>query len=259
MLLIDDISILLPAIFAGMLVVMTHVPLGIQVLGRGIIFIDLAIAQIAGSGVILANMLGFEGTSWGTEVIAINSALLGGLLLTLTEKFWPHLQEAIIGVVFVLAATGSILLLAQNPHGGEHLKEILVGQILWVKLSDLIPIAIAYTAVIFSFLFLPRISRLGFYILFSLSVTLSVQLVGIYLVFSSLIIPALLSEGLKETPKGRLGIALFIGVMGYVTGLFFSLWSDLPASPMIVWCLLLIGAITALFFKFFRGIKLLRV
>ena len=97
-----DWQILLPALAAGLLVSATHVPLGAQVLERGIVFIDLAIAQIAGIGVIAADALGFEPQGWTVQVSALSAALLGALLLTWTERRWPQIQEALIGVPFVL-------------------------------------------------------------------------------------------------------------------------------------------------------------
>src|SRR2546423_5846180 len=93
-----DLSILLPALAAGLLVTATHVPLGVQVLARGIVFIDLAIAQIAGCGVLLADQLGFEAEGIAVQVSALLAALAGALLLTWTERIWPDVQEAIIGV-----------------------------------------------------------------------------------------------------------------------------------------------------------------
>ena len=101
-----ELSILLPAFVAGLLVTATHVPLGMQVLARGIVFIDLAIAQIAGCGVLLADQLGFEAEGIAVQVAALAAALGGALLLTWTERVWPDVQEAVIGVVFVLGATG---------------------------------------------------------------------------------------------------------------------------------------------------------
>ena len=88
-----DFSLLWPALVAGLLVTATHVPLGIQVLSRGIVFIDLAIAQIAGLGVICADWLGFEPQGWAVQVSALTAALAGALLLTWTEKRWPEVQE----------------------------------------------------------------------------------------------------------------------------------------------------------------------
>src|ERR1700752_1953314 len=132
-----ELSILLPALIAGLLVTATHVPMGAQVLARGIVFIDLAIAQIARCGVLRGVRFGFEAGGAAVQVSALVAALAGALLLTWTERVWPDVQEAVIGVVFVLAATGGLLLLASNVHGSEHLRDLLVGQILWVQPSRL--------------------------------------------------------------------------------------------------------------------------
>ena len=137
-----ELSILGPACLAGLIVLATHVPLGQQVLARGIIFIDLAIAQVAALGVILAQYFGMDEQGAGVEVAAAVAALAGGALLTWTDRKWPDYQEPLIGTLFVLAATGSLLLLANNPHGSEHLKDLLVGQILWVTLHHLIGVAV---------------------------------------------------------------------------------------------------------------------
>src|SRR5947208_13480571 len=143
-----DISILLPALAAGVLVTATHVPLGMQVLARGIVFIDLAIAQVAGCGVLLADQLGFEAEGVAVQIAALAAALGGALLLTWTERVWPDVQEAVIGVVFVLGATGGVLLLASNVHGSEHLRDLLVGQILWVQTQQLVWAALVYAAIL---------------------------------------------------------------------------------------------------------------
>ena len=118
-----NLGILWPALIAGVLVALSHVPLGQQVLRRGIVFIDLAIAQVAALGVIAAETAGLELQGAMTQVAAVVAALLGALLLTWTERKRPEVQEALIGVLFVLASTAQILLLANNPHGGEELKE----------------------------------------------------------------------------------------------------------------------------------------
>ncbi|NTV88164.1 MAG: metal ABC transporter permease, partial [Burkholderiaceae bacterium] len=136
-----DWHILLPALLAGLLVLATHVPLGVQVLQRGIVFIDLAIAQIAGIGVIAADAMGLAPQGWAVQVAALSAAVLGALALTWTERRWPDIQEALIGVLFVVASCAGLLLLAGNPHGGEHLKDLLVGQILWVSTQQLMGMA----------------------------------------------------------------------------------------------------------------------
>ena len=139
-----DIRILGPAFAAGLLVLSTHVPLGREVLARGIIFIDLAVAQVAGLGVIVAHALDWTSRGWKVQAAAVGAALSAALLLNWTEKRWPGIQEALIGALFVLAASGAVLILAGDPHGGEHLKELLAGQILWVTWQDLIPVIVVY-------------------------------------------------------------------------------------------------------------------
>ncbi len=231
-----DASILGPACLAGLIVLATHVPLGKQVLSRGIIFIDLAIAQIAALGVILAHFCGVDEQSFGVQIAAAAAALAGAGLLAWTDKRWPEYQEPLIGTLFVLAATGSLLLLANNPQGGENLKDLLVGQILWVSFSQLIPAAIL-SAVLLVFLWLRRgnLKGLFFYGLFAMAITVSVQLVGVYLVFASLIVPALATAGMKG--KGRLFAAYVIGAVGYASGLVLSAVLDLPSGALIVWTL----------------------
>ncbi|MCP4273864.1 MAG: metal ABC transporter permease [Gammaproteobacteria bacterium] len=233
-----ELSILIPAFVAGIIILSTHIPLGQEVLRRGIIFIDLAIAQIAGLGVIAANSFGWNAHGWEVQAAAVSAALTGAFLLNLTEKKFPDIQEAIIGVLFILAATAGILLLANNPHGGEHLKELLVGQILWVELSDLLPTALLYIIVLLLWYGMrEKMGAAGFYFLFAISVTASVQLVGIYLVFSCLIIPAL--GTVRLSGKRRLITAYGIGVAGFATGLLASSSYDLPSGAMIVWTLAL--------------------
>ena len=234
-----DLSILWPALAAGLLVTATHVPLGVQVLARGIVFIDLAIAQIAGCGVLIADRMGFEAEGIAVQVSALAAALGGALLLTWTERVWPEVQEAVIGVVFVLGATGSVLLLASNVHGSEHLRDLLVGQILWAQ-----PVRLAWAAIVYAvvlalwFRWGERMGRIGFYGLFAVAVTVSVQLVGLYLVFATLIVPPLAT---RRMTRNRLVAAWAIGAAGYAAGLLLSTALDLPSGPVIVWVLVAVA------------------
>jgi zinc/manganese transport system permease protein len=239
-----ELSILGPAFCAGLLVLATHVPMGQQVLARGIVFIDLAIAQIAGLGVIGADALGWEPQGYAVQIAAVAAALLGSLALTFTEKRWPEIQEALIGVSFVLAAAAGILLLANNPHGGEHLKDLLVGQILWVSYQQLLPITLLTVAILaLWFGARARLGRAGFYVLFAVAVTASVQLVGVYLVFASLIIPSLASR--TQAPSRQLAIGYVVGVGGYALGLVASALLDLPSGAVVVWALALVAIAVA--------------
>ena len=237
-----DFSILGPACLAGFIVLATHVPLGTKVLARGIIFIDLAIAQIAALGVILAQFIGMDEHGLGVQAAAAAAALLGASLLSATDKRWPEFQEPLIGTVFVLAATGSLLLLANNPHGGEHLKDLLIGQILWVSPNQLWTAALATLVLIAVIAWRgAKLTGLAFYGVFALAITVSVQLIGVYLVFASLIVPALATAGMRG--RSRLIVAYAIGAAGYVTGLILSAVLDLPSGAMIVWTLALCGVL----------------
>jgi zinc/manganese transport system permease protein len=237
------LSILGPAFIAGMLVTAALVPFGFEVLKRGIVFIDLAVAQIAGVGVIFADFLGWEPQGVAVQVSALAAALVTAFLLTWTERRWPEVQEAIIGVVFVLGASGAILMLASNPHGGEHLKDLLVGQILWVSAARLPLQALIYVSILTLWLaFGVRLGRIGFYALFACAVTFSVQLVGLYLVFTSLVVPALATY---YASRHRHLKAYTVSSPGYALGLAASLWLDLPSGAMIVWAMALVAVLAA--------------
>jgi zinc/manganese transport system permease protein len=237
-----DWSILGPAIVAGFLVLSTHVPLGKEVLKRGIIFIDLAIAQIAGLGVLAAGVLGWEEHFWVVQVSAVGAALLASSSLNWTEKRWPESQEALIGILFVLAATGSILLLAENPHGAQHMKDLLVGQILWTTWQSLAYVALLYAVLLtIWFKWHAQIGQKGFYIIFAFAVTASVQLIGVYLVFASLIIPALATR--RVAGKRGLYAGYLLGALAYLVGIMFSALFDLPSGAVTVWTMALMAVV----------------
>lgn len=239
-----ELSIIGPAFLASLLVLSTHVPLGTEVLRRGIIFIDLAIAQVAGLGVIAADTMGWEAEGWLVQISAVSAALIAAYILHWTDKRWPEIQEALIGVCFILAATTAILMLAQNPHGGEHMKELLVGQILWVNFDQLLPVAVVSALVLVAWYWMrDHLRGFGFYALFAFAITASVQLVGIYLVFACLIIPAIATRHILR--RGiRIVCGYGVGIVGCLAGLMISIRGDLPAGAVIVWSL----AVSALMF-----------
>lgn len=226
-------EILLPAFLVGLLILTTHVPLGRLVLERGIVFIDLAIAQVAGFGAIVAHAAGWESQDWEVQAGAVLAALLAAAFLVWTERRLPALQEAVIGVVFVAAASAELILLGFDPHGAEHLKDLLVGQILWVLPADLVPVLLLYLAVMVTWQVVDlRRRRILFYGVFAVTVTASVQLVGVYLVFASLIVPALAAKtAARRMPTA---FAYAIGLAGYVAGLLASAVFDVPTGAAIV-------------------------
>lgn len=236
----DAAWILWPALVAGILVLASHVPLGIQVLKRGIIFIDLAVAQAAATGALLANFLLDHPEGWHTELAAGGAALLMALLLHQLERWLPDIQEAIIGGSFVMLASAAILATSHDSHGSEHINNLLAGQILWVDTTMLLWLGAA-SAVALLAMALFRHPLAGFYLPFAIAITAAVQAVGVYLVFASLIFPALAT--LHLSPRRALGLALVTGLAGYALGLSASLWLDLPSGPAVVVAL---GLITML-------------
>ncbi len=236
-----DLSLLAPPLLAGAVVLGTHVPLGRQVLARGIIFIDLAIAQLAGLGGILVYFLSDQPPGWVVQLSAFVAALGGAMGLRWAERRLADVLEAFIGVVFVLAVTAALLILANDPHGGERLKDLLAGQLLWVTYRDLwVPIGLSLAIIALWFKGNASNNPTMFYVLFAMSVTMSVQLVGVYLVFASLIIPALATRKYQG-----LAVAYGIGLAGYLFGLLGSILTDLPTGPSIVWMMATVGIISA--------------
>ena len=232
-----DWTLLLAPLAAGLLVLATHVPLGMEVLRRGIIFIDLAVAQVAGLGALAALLFEWE-APLAVQAAAAGAALAAALFLHWCERRRPAVQEATIGLLFVAAAAAGILLLAGNPHGGEHLQDLLAGQILWVGWAQLGNVAPLYAAVLLWWFLGARGGRLAFYAAFALTVTASVQLVGVLLVFASLIAPALAAAG---RARGRLPLAYGLGALAYAAGLALSARFDLPAGAAVVCCLAGVG------------------
>ncbi|HEX2797799.1 MAG TPA: metal ABC transporter permease, partial [Immundisolibacter sp.] len=186
---------------------------------------------------VIASTLGFEVNGWRTQLSAVIAALAGALCLRWMEKKNPDHLEAVIGVSFVAAACAAILLMSHDPHAGEHLQDLLVGQILWTTWAGLLPLALVTAGVLAGWFGCNlKASPLGFYLLFALTITASVQVVGVYLVFASLIVPALVSGG-------RLWRAYAVGVAGYGLGLLASGLLDLPAGAAIVLTLVVVAVL----------------
>jgi len=227
-----DWSLLGPPLCAGLVVCATHVLFGREVLKRGIIFIDLTVAQVAALGAIAVDAAGLTPHGWVMQIAAGVAALSAAALLSWTEHKFGEVQEALIGSLYVVAACVAILLVSHNPHGGEHLTEMLAGQILWVSYSRVWPVALLYAVLLGAWFGGARTKPFLFYPLFALAVTASVQLVGVYLVFATLILPALAVRDLSQW-RG-LAAALAIGIGGYAIGLWASVPLDLPSGPLVV-------------------------
>jgi zinc/manganese transport system permease protein len=242
-----DFILWLPALLAGMLVVLTHIPLGQTVLKKEVIFLDLAIAQAAALGVTIAHVLTIgSDTVWWHAIAALSAILMAGVFQYLEFKKYPYL-EAWIGCSFVLTASVGLWLVSSSPHAAEHLKEILMGQILWVTPQNLW-VTLAYyflAAAVWG------IWRNQFYLVFALCITASVQLVGVYLVFATLIMPALATAYLGlDRKKIRCFVGYALAILAYFVGIGLSQVGDWPASAMIILALAFVTLMTIILSRF---------
>ena len=197
-------------------------------------FIDLATAQVVGLALILLG-LWLEDPSWAARQAAAFGAGVGAaLFFRRIESASPAEQEGIIGAAFVVAASLALLALAADPHGGEALRSVLSGQILFVSWRDIALFAPVYAAAVLLRLAVPGArSGTGFFVSFAFVVTASVQLVGVYVVFASLILPALAARSGEGYRPGR---ALASGAAAVAAGVALSTAADLPAGPVLVVC-----------------------
>ncbi len=237
-----DFLLWLPALLAGLLVILTHIPLGQIVLKKEVIFLDLAIAQAAALGVTLAHVLNIMPNSiqWHS-IAAISAIMMAALFQYLDRKKTPYL-EAWIGCSFVLTASLGVVLISSSPHAAEHLKEILMGQILWVTPQNLW-VTVAYYFVAAA---IWGVWRRSFYFIFALCITASVQLVGVYLVFATLIMPALATVFIDAKYKDkykyiRIILGYILAIAAYILGIGLSHWGDWPASALIIFSLAILS------------------
>jgi zinc/manganese transport system permease protein len=249
------LGIMLPALVAALLLLSLHAYLGIHIIARGVIFVDLAIAQMAALGWTAAVFVGFEAGSLSAYLVGLLTALLAAGLFSVTRMDHRYItQEAIIGIVFVVASAATILLASQAPRGAEHVQELLTGSLLWVTWPKIARIAVIYAVLgllhwLFRRRFLtislqPKLARSAgwsiagwdflFYALFGIMVTLSVEVAGVLLVFSFLVIPAVVAFLFTGKPGALLAIAWMSGSAATVAGLVVSYMADLPTGPVVV-------------------------
>jgi zinc/manganese transport system permease protein len=223
-----------------------HAPLGIEVLKRGIVFIDLAMAQVVGLAIILLD-LWLDEPSWALrQLTSFGAGIAIALFFRWIERASPMEQEAVIGSSFILAASVTLLALAGNPHGGEELTHVLSGQILFVTWGDIASLLPIYVVGAGLWIAVPSMrSGTGFFVLFALAITASVQLVGVYVVFASLILPALAAHRGGEYVLGR---ALANGAVSVIVATVVSTYADLPAGPFFVVCFTVSAVATRLVF-----------
>lgn len=229
--------------------------LGLHVVQRGIIFIDIAMAQMASLGICVAVLFHVDLASWTTFAIALGFTLAGAAVFSITGKRTSQIpQEAVIGIAYVVAAAAAVLLLSRAAEGDEQIKQMLVGNILLVtplevwKCFGLFAIVGILHFVLRRNFLLVSYDRDGayekglrvrwwdflFYAAFGLVVTSFVRIAGVLLVFSYLIVPAVCGINLAGSLGRRLLIGWLVALLGGVGGLFFSFWWDLPSGAAIV-------------------------
>lgn len=248
---LETLTLLAPAFAAGAIISLAHVPLGQEVLRRGIIFLDLAVAQFAALGMVAFHVLltvdeySYLGM-YGPLASGLIAALACAFSFHALENYAGRYQEALIGCAFVLAACLSLLLMANDPHGGEQMKNILEGQILWIDWPD-----IGFAAPIFITIFLAwsllKVKRKTlFYPFFALVIPFSVQMIGVYLVFASLIFPALAVANIN---RFKVASGLVLSMASYALGLWASYTFDWPGGPSIVFSMAIVSLIFAIVVK----------
>src|SRR5436189_3988607 len=248
-------EVMLWPIVACVLLPWLLVYLGLHVVQRGIIFIDIAMAQMASLGICLAVLLHLNLEGWTTFAIALGFTLAGAAIFSVTGKRASQIpQEAVIGISYVVAAAAAVLLLSRAAEGDEEIKNMLVGNILlvtprevWERFALFLAVGVLHFVLRKNFL-LVSFDRDGayqkglrvrwwdflFYAVFGLVVTSFVRIAGVLLVFSYLIVPAVCGINLATRISRRLLIGWMIAWLGGIAGLFLSFWSDLPSGAAIV-------------------------
>ncbi len=240
----EALNFLVYPFLACLLLIVIHAYFGIHILQRGIIFVDLALAQFIGVGIALSFLLGEEHST----VLALAFAMLGAFILSLSKRVAKLVNiEAFIGVLYIFSVSAAILILDRSPHGLEDFKTILNGNIIWVTSRDLFATFVVYASVgVLHLILRKRFLALTyegkggafleflFFASFAVVLVKSVKMAGILQVFSFLVIPALIGRLFSLKPLAVLLIGWFAGVLITIAGLTLSYRMDLPTAPVIV-------------------------
>lgn len=241
---------------AAIVLVAMHGYLGGHVVRRGVIFVDIALAQVAAFGVAVALFLGAEVGSATAWFAGLGATIVGALLITATRSRRQDVpQEAYIGIIYAVFSAAMILVLTQVPHGGEEIRHLLVGSILWVNWAEVLKTAALYAGLGVLLIWAhPRLMLISrdpatareaglslrgwdflFYAVLGTVVTSSVQIAGVLLVFTLLVVPTVMACRRGCTGGRRhFGFVLAVGVLAVVIGASVSWWLDVPTGAAIV-------------------------
>jgi zinc/manganese transport system permease protein len=245
------LDLMIPPVVAALVILSIHAYLGLHVIAREVIFVDLAFAQIAAFGTTVALLAGIEVGTTPSLLFALGATLLGALVFSFTRMDEsPVPQEAIIGITYVVASAAVILLAGLTAEGAEHIKETMTGTLIWVGWPAIGKMAVVY-ALVGAFHFALRRPFLAvsfhpehaqnirlwdflFYVSFGVVISFSVEIAGVLMVFSSLVVPAVVAFFFTD----RFGVALVIawvsGALAIVGGIGASFIWDLATGPLLV-------------------------
>jgi zinc/manganese transport system permease protein len=251
-----DLSLFLPPLVACLVIVAIHSYLGLHVIAREVIFVDLSLAQMAALGSTVAILAGGGPDSAEAFAYALGFTTIGAALFALTRSGEKGRvpQEAIIGIVYVMASAVAILVADRTPRGGEAIKDIMVGSLLWVTWPAIVRLAGVYAAIgLFHWFLRQRFLTISFhperaiakgwsirwwdflfYLSFGLVITLSVPIAGVLLVFSFLVVPAAIAFQFTRRQGVLAIIAWLAGALASAAGLLVSFHYDLPTGPIVV-------------------------
>ncbi len=250
------LELMLPPFVACMLLVAIHSYLGLHVIAREVIFVDLSLAQMAALGTVVALLVGVTPDSQTAYFFALGFTAFGAALfsLTRTAAHGRVPQEALIGIVYVVASAAAILVADKAPHGADAIKDVLVGSLIWVTWATNLKLAIAYTLLgAFHFLLRKRFLTISFqpeeahragwrikwwdfwfYLSFGVVITFSVPVGGVLMVFTFLVVPAAIAFLFTRDLRRLAIIAWVSGALASALGLWASYRFDLPTGPLIV-------------------------
>ncbi len=263
---------------ACLILSVSHVYMGVHVVARKVIFVDLALAQIAAVGATYATTLGYDlhqpDDVFAIALFSMAFTVVGAGVISVARMRREQVpQEAFIGIVYVAASAAAVLILSKSPTGGAELQHMLVGDILLVSLRTIANVGLIYALVgVFHVVFRHRFFAMSldlgaaeaagvnvrlwdflFYMTMGILVTQSVAIGGVLLVFSYLVIPAVVGQMWFESMSGRLLTGWFVAVLASITGILWSFYSDYPTGPTIVLALTSLLILSGLVFFIYRA------
>lgn len=248
-------EIMAPAFVECLVLVGIHSYLGLHVIRRKVIFVDLALAQIAALGTTVGFLAGIMPDTMGAYWFSLGFTIIGAAVFSISRLRNEKIpQEAVIGVTYAIAASVAILVIDKAPHGAEHIKEIMSGSILWVEWGTIRNAAIVYSLVgTFHYIFRKKFILISenpkgaydagmsvkfwdflFYVSFGLVITHSVGTAGVLLVFVFLVVPAIAASLITSSWRTQLLIGWGLGTVVSFIGLLASYRLDIPSGPAII-------------------------